>query len=281
MRRRRCGSWRGTGGFRTPLSPEMRRAAVGAVDAARPVDGSAGRGAGAATEQAARERGWCALAVAADGAGAGAQRGAHDRGDVGLVVATDQASRQGGGRGRQLQRRHGRPRTGTRRGRLHDRRQHREEGWALNQALSEMFRDIDARDVAMVMDADSVIVPEFLETAMGRLEADPDLIAVGGVFYGEGGRGPGRPVAAQRVHPLPARHLPSEGQGLRADRHGVPVPRLRVEGGRRLSRAAPSRRSRPGLRHAGADRGQRDDAVAEVAWARRWSRRCSAGSSPR
>ena len=41
----------------------------------------------------------------------------------------------------------------------------------------------------MVMDADSVIVPEFLETAMGRLEADPDLIAVGGVFYGEDGSG--------------------------------------------------------------------------------------------
>ena len=41
----------------------------------------------------------------------------------------------------------------------------------------------------MVMDADSVIVPEFLETAMGRLEADPDLIAVGGVFYGEDGAG--------------------------------------------------------------------------------------------
>ena len=60
---------------------------------------------------------------------------------------------------------------------------------ALNQALSEMLRDIDARDVAMVMDADSVIVPEFLETAMGRLETDPDLIAVGGVFYGEGGAG--------------------------------------------------------------------------------------------
>src|SRR5262245_48707869 len=36
---------------------------------------------------------------------------------------------------------------------------------ALNQALDEMFAHIDARDVAMVMDADSVIVPEFLETA--------------------------------------------------------------------------------------------------------------------
>ena len=60
---------------------------------------------------------------------------------------------------------------------------------ALNQALSDMFGDISARDVVMVMDADSVIVPEFLETAMGRLETDPDLIAVGGVFYGEDGSG--------------------------------------------------------------------------------------------
>ncbi len=60
---------------------------------------------------------------------------------------------------------------------------------ALNQALSEMFPLIDEFDVAMIMDADSVIVPGFLETAMGRLEADPDLIAVGGVFGGEDGGG--------------------------------------------------------------------------------------------
>ena len=60
---------------------------------------------------------------------------------------------------------------------------------ALNQALSEMFAGIEERDVAMIMDADSVIVPEFLQTAMGRLESDPDLIAVGGVFYGEEGPG--------------------------------------------------------------------------------------------
>jgi cellulose synthase/poly-beta-1,6-N-acetylglucosamine synthase-like glycosyltransferase len=60
---------------------------------------------------------------------------------------------------------------------------------ALNQALPKLFETIDAGDVTMIMDADSVIVPEFLETAMGRLEADPDLIAVGGVFYGEGGAG--------------------------------------------------------------------------------------------
>jgi len=60
---------------------------------------------------------------------------------------------------------------------------------ALNQALAAMFGEIDARDVVMVMDADSFIVPEFLETALGRLEADADLIAVGGLFYGEPGGG--------------------------------------------------------------------------------------------
>jgi cellulose synthase/poly-beta-1,6-N-acetylglucosamine synthase-like glycosyltransferase len=65
---------------------------------------------------------------------------------------------------------------------------HKKAG-ALNQALSGMFDHIDARDVVLVMDADSVIVPEFLQTAMARLEADADLIAVGGVFYGEEGAG--------------------------------------------------------------------------------------------
>jgi cellulose synthase/poly-beta-1,6-N-acetylglucosamine synthase-like glycosyltransferase len=59
----------------------------------------------------------------------------------------------------------------------------------LNQVLTEMLAEIDSSDVAMVMDADSIIVPEFLQTAMGRLEADPDLISVGGVFYGEQGAG--------------------------------------------------------------------------------------------
>jgi poly-beta-1,6-N-acetyl-D-glucosamine synthase len=60
---------------------------------------------------------------------------------------------------------------------------------ALNQTLASLFPDTRRDDVTMIMDADSVIVPEFLETAMSRLEADPDLIAVGGVFYGEAGAG--------------------------------------------------------------------------------------------
>jgi cellulose synthase/poly-beta-1,6-N-acetylglucosamine synthase-like glycosyltransferase len=60
---------------------------------------------------------------------------------------------------------------------------------ALNQALSEMFPRIEERDVVMIMDADSIIVPDFLEIAMARLTANPDLIAVGGVFGGEPGGG--------------------------------------------------------------------------------------------
>jgi glycosyltransferase involved in cell wall biosynthesis len=60
---------------------------------------------------------------------------------------------------------------------------------ALNQALDKLLPTCERRDVVMVMDADSIIVPEFLATALERLEADPDLIAVGGVFYGEPGYG--------------------------------------------------------------------------------------------
>ena len=39
------------------------------------------------------------------------------------------------------------------------------------------------------MDADSTITPDFLEVALGLLEEDQDLIAVGGLFYGEEGGG--------------------------------------------------------------------------------------------
>jgi len=60
---------------------------------------------------------------------------------------------------------------------------------ALNQVLATVLPDSSVHDVIMVMDADSVVTPEFLATALGRLEADPDLIAVGGVFAGEDGGG--------------------------------------------------------------------------------------------
>lgn len=60
---------------------------------------------------------------------------------------------------------------------------------ALNQALSGLLPDTDDADVVMVMDADSSLSPNFLEVALGRLQEDPDLMAVGGVFYGESGAG--------------------------------------------------------------------------------------------
>ena len=41
----------------------------------------------------------------------------------------------------------------------------------------------------MVMDADSTINPEFLDRALGLLEEEADLMAVGGLFFGEPGGG--------------------------------------------------------------------------------------------
>ena len=58
---------------------------------------------------------------------------------------------------------------------------------ALNQELARLLPDAEPRDVVLVMDADSTIAPVFLQSALGRLEADPNLVAVGGLFYGEDG----------------------------------------------------------------------------------------------
>jgi cellulose synthase/poly-beta-1,6-N-acetylglucosamine synthase-like glycosyltransferase len=66
---------------------------------------------------------------------------------------------------------------------------HEKKAGALNQALSKMFPSIDERDVVMIMDADSIIVPNFLEVGMARLAEAPALIAVGGLFGGEPGAG--------------------------------------------------------------------------------------------
>ena len=58
---------------------------------------------------------------------------------------------------------------------------------ALNQQLGRLLPQAEHRDVVMVMDADSTLAPEFLEVALGLMEGDADLVAVGGLFYGEGG----------------------------------------------------------------------------------------------
>jgi len=60
---------------------------------------------------------------------------------------------------------------------------------ALNQELARRLPDADERDLVLVMDADSTISPEFLDVAIRLLEDDPDLVAVGGLFYGERGGG--------------------------------------------------------------------------------------------
>ncbi len=60
---------------------------------------------------------------------------------------------------------------------------------ALNQVLAKLLLTSEPSDVVLVMDADSTIEPEFLEVALGLLDGDPSLIAVGGLFYGEDGGG--------------------------------------------------------------------------------------------
>jgi cellulose synthase/poly-beta-1,6-N-acetylglucosamine synthase-like glycosyltransferase len=60
---------------------------------------------------------------------------------------------------------------------------------ALNQQLRRLLPASDERDVILVMDADSTIGPQFLEDGLRRLEEDPTLMAVGGLFYGEPGYG--------------------------------------------------------------------------------------------
>lgn len=59
----------------------------------------------------------------------------------------------------------------------------------LNQALATLLPGGAVEDVYLIMDADSTITPDFLEVALGLLESDPELMAVGGLFSGEDGAG--------------------------------------------------------------------------------------------
>jgi cellulose synthase/poly-beta-1,6-N-acetylglucosamine synthase-like glycosyltransferase len=60
---------------------------------------------------------------------------------------------------------------------------------ALNQALVEILPGQGDNDLVMVMDADTTLDDGFLETACRRMEDDRALMSVGGLFYGEDGRG--------------------------------------------------------------------------------------------
>ncbi|NDL58603.1 glycosyltransferase [Phytoactinopolyspora mesophila] len=65
---------------------------------------------------------------------------------------------------------------------------HKKAG-ALNQTLAALLPAMAAHHVVLVMDADSAIVPRFLETATETLHRDQKIGAVGGIFLGEPGGG--------------------------------------------------------------------------------------------
>jgi cellulose synthase/poly-beta-1,6-N-acetylglucosamine synthase-like glycosyltransferase len=61
---------------------------------------------------------------------------------------------------------------------------HRKAG-GLNQLLERLLPTMGPHDVVLVMDADTVMVDGFLERALDEFHAEPDLAAVGGVFFGD------------------------------------------------------------------------------------------------
>ncbi len=63
------------------------------------------------------------------------------------------------------------------------------KGGALNQVLAMLLPVAGPRDVILVMDADTSLAPHYLEVATRHMEEDPELAAVGGVFFGESGHG--------------------------------------------------------------------------------------------
>lgn len=65
---------------------------------------------------------------------------------------------------------------------------HKKAG-ALNQALAAVLPRLRDDDFVLVQDADSVLDPEFIESALARLTVDDRLGAVGGVFRGQDGGG--------------------------------------------------------------------------------------------
>jgi poly-beta-1,6-N-acetyl-D-glucosamine synthase len=60
---------------------------------------------------------------------------------------------------------------------------------ALNQVLPGILAGLGPDDGLLVMDADSQLSPQFVQTALAALAAKPALGAVGGVFYGQPGKG--------------------------------------------------------------------------------------------
>ncbi|MGG5257263.1 glycosyltransferase family 2 protein [Phycicoccus avicenniae] len=65
---------------------------------------------------------------------------------------------------------------------------HKKAG-GLNQALASLLPGMGENDTVMVMDADTVIGREYIETAKARMTGDRALMAIGGLFMGEDGNG--------------------------------------------------------------------------------------------
>lgn len=63
------------------------------------------------------------------------------------------------------------------------------KGGALNQVLTWLLPECTPNDFIMVMDADTSLGPRYIEVAAREFENDPELTAVGGIFYGEDGHG--------------------------------------------------------------------------------------------
>jgi len=65
----------------------------------------------------------------------------------------------------------------------------RKKAGALNQALAVLLPTQGENDLVMVMDADTTLDDGFLEAAVRRMSDDRALMAIGGLFYGEEGKG--------------------------------------------------------------------------------------------
>lgn len=65
---------------------------------------------------------------------------------------------------------------------------HKKAG-AINQALARLLPDQGENDLVMVMDADTSLDPGFLASVVRRMTEDRALMAIGGLFYGEDGKG--------------------------------------------------------------------------------------------
>lgn len=56
---------------------------------------------------------------------------------------------------------------------------------ALNQALARILPELRPHDYVLILDADTLMVPDFVEVALSAALRDPLIGAVGGIFHGE------------------------------------------------------------------------------------------------